>query len=1042
MRGVMAVVRVLVVLLVIGFIANCADGPTAPERSVANQPSVALATAGDGNGLSITTDKDDYAPGDTVWFTGAGWTPGDTLDILLTDSVDVHNWWVGIDEGGGFRDSTYVVDVNDIGVTFTLTATNRRNPNQTLTVIFTDGNPQVNTITLSPTRPNPGISPFTASFTVTTVGTGPGGSNITTWAATGWRIYPRPGSASGTFTCVDKVPDQTTETTSAPQVITLTTPAVAGDYTLDVQTYDNNTCAGNPVGNGAKKDFTVGISDLTITKSHSGNFTAGSTGTYTIIVTNSGTGITDAPVTVTDVLPSGFSYNAASGNNWVCTQTPAGTASCTRGGGNNAIAAGASADAITLTVNVASNAAASINNVATVAIGNGGNESNTGNNSASDPTTVVPAVTPASKLAFTSSALSVVVGECSPKVTVQTQTGPGAATNPSTNVTVNLTSSSTGGTFFGDAACSSSITNRLIQTTGNTADFYYKDSKAGTPKLTATDAAANLTAAEQTETVGQAATTTSISSVSPSPATFGQQVTVNYAVSVTLPGSGTPTGSVEVKNGSDVLCSALVAAGSCSFYPTGAGALSLTASYQGDANYSSSTSSPATSLTVDPAPTTTTIGTVSPSPATFGQQVTVNFSVVPKHSGTYGSVMPTGTVQVKNGSVVLCSGTVASGSCAFYPGGAGTLSLTGNYQGDANFALSASSPATSLTVNRAPTTTTIGTVSPSPATFGQQVTVNFGVLPKNSGTYGSVVPTGTVQVKNGADLLCSASVATGNCKFYPAAVGTLSLSADYIGISPDFDGDANFLASSTSATTSLTVNRAPTTTTITSPPANASYVVNAPVMVNFKVEPKNTGVGYDYGSVLPTGTVQVKNGTTLLCHGSLSSGAGSCNFTASSVGGYTLKAYYLGDASSYPGVDENADANFLASESSGTAITVSYNFSGLFAPVDAVPTLNSAKAGQAIPLKWRLTDYNGAPVLDFSAAALGVAVSGMNCTVTASIDAIEEYAGNSGLQNLGDGYYQFNWKSPPSYAGTCRKIGLNLGEGFTREPLGYFQFKK
>jgi hypothetical protein len=370
------------------------------------------------------------------------------------------------------------------------------------------------------------------------------------------------------------------------------------------------------------------------------------------------------------------------------------------------------------------------------------------------------------------------------------------------------------------------------------------------------------------------------------------------------------------------------------------------------------------------------------------------------------------------------------------------MSLTASYQGDVNFSSSSSSPATSLTVNRAPTTTTIGTVSPSPATFGERVTVNFSVVPKNSGTYGSVVPTGTVRVKNGADVLCSASVATGNCKFYPAGAGTLSLSAEYIGISPDYDGDANFLASSTSSTTSLTVNRAPTTTSITSPAANASYILNAPVTVAFQVDPKNTGVGYNYGSVVPTGTVQVKNGTTLLCSGSLSSGTGSCNFTASSVGGYTLKAYYLGDAASYPGDDENADANFLASQSSGTAITVSYNFTGLFAPVDPLPTLNSAKAGQAIPLKWRLTDYNGAAVLDFSAVALGVAVSGLSCTVSGVIDTIEEYAGNSGLQNLGDGYYQYNWKTPPSYASTCKKIGLNLGEGFTRGPLGYFQFKK
>jgi uncharacterized repeat protein (TIGR01451 family) len=934
MRGMMAVVRVLLVLLVIGLVANCGDDPTAPERSVGNQAPTVFATASNGNGLSITTDKDDYAPGDTVWFTGAGWTPGDTLDIVLTDSVDVHNWSVGIDDNGGFRDSTYVVDVNDLGVTFTLTATSRSNSEQTLTVIFTDGNPTVSTITLSPGRPDPGQA-FTASFTVSINA----GGGVTRWRGTAWRTYPRPGSPSGSYTCINTT-DMTTAGTSPTTTLNLTAPA-AGDYTLDVQTYSDDNCATN-VGNGGKKDFTVGTSDLTITKSHSGNFTAGSTGSYTITVTNSGTGATDGPVTVTDVLPSGFTYNAASGTSWTCSQSPAGTASCTRGGGNT-IAASASAPAITLTVNVASDAASSIINTATVAIGGGGAESNTGNNSASDPTTVAPAVA-GSKLAFTTAPFTTVVGECSPTVTIQTQNASGGATNPSTNVTVNLTSSSSGGTFYNDAGCTTSITSRQILTTGNTADFYYKDSKAGFPKLTATDAAANLTAADQTETVSQAATTTTISSVSPSPATFGQLVTVNYSVTVNSPGSGTPTGNVTVKDGSTTLCSA----------------------------------------------------------------------------------------------------TVAAGSCQFYPAGAGSLSLVAGYAGDANFASSSSSPATPLTVNRAPTTTAIGTISPSSPFFGQQITVNFTVVPTNTGAgynYGSVVPTGTVDVKDGTTLLCSGSVATGNCKFYPTGAGTLSLKAYYTGQSPDFDGDANFLASSTASPTSLTVDRAPTTTSITSPDDEANFIVNQQVTVNFTVGPKFTGAGYDYGSVVPTGTVQVKDGSTLLCSGTLSSGSGSCDFTAPSAGHYILKAYYLGDASSYPGDDENADADFLASQSDGVDIYAAYRFLGLSAPVDRPTVMNLSKAGQAIPLKWQLLDYFNNPVTTL--ASVIVKVKDLQCTNLSNTDQIEEYAtGSTGLQNLGGGYYQFNWKTPSSYASSCKNLLLDVGEGKPRDNLAYFTFKK
>ena len=141
MRGVTWVARVLMALVIVGLIANCGDDPTSPGRNDPAAPPIAFATANNGAGLSITTDKDDYVPGDTVWFTGSGWTPGDSVDIVLTDdpTLDSHSWTVGIGEDGGFRDSTYVVDVNDLGVTFTLVATSRGNPEQTLTVTFTDG---------------------------------------------------------------------------------------------------------------------------------------------------------------------------------------------------------------------------------------------------------------------------------------------------------------------------------------------------------------------------------------------------------------------------------------------------------------------------------------------------------------------------------------------------------------------------------------------------------------------------------------------------------------------------------------------------------------------------------------------------------------------------------------------------------------------------------------------------------------------------------------------------------------------------------------
>jgi len=93
--------------------------------------------------------------------------------------------------------------------------------------------------------------------------------------------------------------------------------------------------------------------------------------------------------------------------------------------------------------------------------------------------------------------------------------------------------------------------------------------------------------------VAKADTTTSITSDSPDPSFVGQAVTIKYAVSVNAPGAATPSGNVTVSDGTDS-CTGTVSAGQCSISFTSAGSKSLTASYGGDANLNSSSSSPAT----------------------------------------------------------------------------------------------------------------------------------------------------------------------------------------------------------------------------------------------------------------------------------------------------------------------------------------------------------------------------------------------------------------------------------------------------------------
>lgn len=120
--------------------------------------------------------------------------------------------------------------------------------------------------------------------------------------------------------------------------------------------------------------------DLAILKSHTGGFAQGDTGrTYTIVVTNVGSLATTGTVSVVDVLPSGLTATAMTGPGW---STTLGTLTATRA---DTLATNAAYPAITLTVNVASNAPPSVTN--TVAVATGG-DTNTVNNTASDVTAI------------------------------------------------------------------------------------------------------------------------------------------------------------------------------------------------------------------------------------------------------------------------------------------------------------------------------------------------------------------------------------------------------------------------------------------------------------------------------------------------------------------------------------------------------------------------------------------------------------------------------------------------------------------------------
>src|SRR6185436_3783757 len=138
----------------------------------------------------------------------------------------------------------------------------------------------------------------------------------------------------------------------------------------------------NAANNTSNDSVTViGGPDLSISKTHTGNFFQGQVGaTFTITVRNVGATASLGTVTVSDVVPAGLTATAISGTGWTCT-APAGP--CSR---SDALSPTIAYPAITLTVDVAGGATTPLINTATVS---GGGDVNAANNTSNDSVTVI-----------------------------------------------------------------------------------------------------------------------------------------------------------------------------------------------------------------------------------------------------------------------------------------------------------------------------------------------------------------------------------------------------------------------------------------------------------------------------------------------------------------------------------------------------------------------------------------------------------------------------------------------------------------------------
>lgn len=360
----------------------------------------------------------------------------------------------------------------------------------------------------------------------------------------------------------------------------------------------------------------------------------------------------------------------------------------------------------------------------------------------------------------------------------------------------------------------------------------------------------------------QVDTSTAVSSTK-NPSTYGELLYLN--ATVTPPYAA---GALEFFDGSTSLARFYVTTGSASWPASflGAGSHSITAVFTGDTGFLNSTS-PTLAQTINKASTSTTAGT-SNNVVNPGDPVTLRASVLPSAA--------TGNVQFFDGSTSLGTSTLSNGSTSLTVTlASGTHPISEVYLGDANY-----SGSTSLTfpeIVNSPTSTTIAS-SPNPSSFNQAVTLTATLSPSSAPNgiqfYDGNTALGTALPTNGTATLTVSSL----------SVGSHSLRAAY-------SGAIGFLPSS-SPTLTQTVNRAATTTMLASSlnPSNSGESVTFSATV--------TSAGALNAPI--TGTVQFKDGSTLLGTTTLSSGLASFTTSNLSVATHSITASYTGDSNYNP----------------------------------------------------------------------------------------------------------------------------------------------
>jgi hypothetical protein len=460
---------------------------------------------------------------------------------------------------------------------------------------------------------------------------------------------------------------------------------------------------------------------------------------------------------------------------------------------------------------------------------------------------------------------------------------------------------------------------------------------------------ATSTSSALTQTVNKAASSVSVGS-SLQTSTYGGSVTFTATVSDGAYGYATPSGgTVTFYSDGASLGTGTLSAGIASFSTSAltAGVHDVTASFDGNGSYLSSSSAAGALLQVV-GKATVTVSLVATASPVFGQPVTLT-GTVSSSAGT-----PTGTVAFAvDGSALGSAAALVSGSAtaSFTPSAVRTYALSAAYSGDSNFNVGTSSA--SLDVGKGSTTTVVAAITPSPSYAGQPVSLSasVAVVSPAAGT-----PSGSVTFFDGGTALGTVALAGDRTATLSATFlqGSHAVTAQYL-------GDGSFLGSTSAIQTQSVTLGVPAAISVISGSGQNTVVATAFAQaLTVKVVDQD-------GAAVPLATVTFAapgSGASASLGAATAvtdaSGLASVSASASTIAGsYTVTGSVAGVAT---------PASFSLANDPGAPATLT---------VDSGAATQTAQAGTAfdVALGATVTDAYGNPVpnvtVTFAAPATG-----------------------------------------------------------------------